>query len=129
MAKSNRSVVTKYTTKKDGVYIPPGITIELDPEEAFDKLQRSLVREPQSRSEEKAARPKPGGEHLLKAIALKIPELDKDDREQWTADNKPHTRALAELLGYPVSAKERDEAVAYLKENEDLLSTLDRPAA
>ena len=130
MASSKKSVVTKHTTKVDGVYVPPNVKIGLDPDEAEDKLRRGLVRRPRrDDSEGRAARLKPEGDGLSRAIALRIPELDKDDRESWTADGKPNTRALAELLGYPITGKERDEGVAYLKQHGEQLKLDGGPAA
>ena len=130
MAKDEKAVVTNYTTKVGGVYVPPGTRINLDHDEAERKLRSGLVRLPdRNDSEGQAARLKPQGDDLFRAIALKIPELDKDDRESWTADGKPNTRALAELLGYPISARDRDEGVAYLKEYGEQLQLEEHPAA
>lgn len=129
MASSKRSVVTKHTTKVDGVYVPPNVKIGLDADEAEDKLRRGLVRPSGKDSESQAAKLKPEGDGLSRAIALRIPELDKDDRESWTADGKPNTRALAELLGYPITGKERDEGVAYLKQHGEQLKLEGGPAA
>ena len=130
MSKDKRSVVTKYTTKVGSIEVPPNSTIELDRDEAEDKLRRGLVREPGGgNSEGDAARLKPEGDELVKAIAFKILELNKDDREAWTKDDKPNAKALAELLGYPITARERDEVVSYLEHNRDLLTNVERTAA
>lgn len=130
MAKNKMAVVTNYTTKLDGVFVPPDSKINLDREEAENKLRRGLVRLPsRNDAEGQAARLKPKGDDLFRAIALRIPELDKDDRESWTADDKPNTRALAELLGYPITAKERDDGVAYLEKHGDQLKLEEHPAA
>ena len=73
MSKDKRSVVTKYTTKVGSIEVPPNSTIELDRDEAEDKLRRGLVREPGGgNSEGDAARLKPEGDELVKAIAFNI---------------------------------------------------------
>lgn len=43
-------------------------------------------------------------------VAEAIGQLDKEKVELWTADGKPQTKALADVLGRDVSAAMRDEA-------------------
>lgn len=42
------------------------------------------------------------------AIVDVINSLDKEDKTKWTNNGKPDARVLTELLGWEVSAKERD---------------------
>lgn len=51
---------------------------------------------------------KPEGESLTAAIAAAIGKMNLKDQEQVTAAGVPSTSALANMLGYSVSAEERD---------------------
>lgn len=52
--------------------------------------------------------------YLVKKMGL----LDKDNKEHWTNDNKPDTRALSKLMGSAVSAADRDRAWDLYQETE-----------
>jgi hypothetical protein len=43
-----------------------------------------------------------------------IDQLDKDNKDHFTATGKPNTLALSQICGFPVSATERDELWASL---------------
>ena len=58
----------------------------------------------------KAAPDNPGVR--LDAIRVAIGELDKEDGALWTAGGKPKTEAIAAITGWPVTAAERDAAMA-----------------
>jgi hypothetical protein len=47
----------------------------------------------------------------LDAITAAIAELDPDNEEHFTRAGKPEVRALSAVLGWPVTAAERDEAM------------------
>jgi hypothetical protein len=47
----------------------------------------------------------------LDAIATAIDELNPDNEEHFTRAGKPEVRALSAVLGWPVTAAERDEAM------------------
>lgn len=53
---------------------------------------------------------KPTGDNLIEAIALAIPKLDKDNSEHFTAAGIPDVAALEGVLGYDITAGERDAA-------------------
>jgi len=48
----------------------------------------------------------------LEAIRAAIGQLDKEDAALWTAGGRPKTEAIAAITGWPVSAAERDAALA-----------------
>jgi hypothetical protein len=58
---------------------------------------------------------KPAGEALLAAIRTAADQLDADNESHFTVSGKPECHALDEVLGYTVTATERD--AAYLKSN------------
>lgn len=53
---------------------------------------------------------KPEGDALVSAIAAAILSLDKDNPDHFSKRGRPQAPALQEVLGYPVTAKERDAA-------------------
>ncbi|WP_026988736.1 hypothetical protein [Fodinicurvata fenggangensis] len=59
---------------------------------------------------------KPEGEALTAAISEAIGKMDRSDQEQMTAAGVPSTSALAQMLGYSVSAEERDAGWARFQE-------------
>lgn len=48
----------------------------------------------------------------LESIRAAIVALDKEDASLWTSGGKPKTEALAAVTGWPVTAAERDAALA-----------------
>ena len=46
------------------------------------------------------------------AVLAAIGQLDKDDGSLWTKGGKPTTEAIAAVTGWPVTAAERDAALA-----------------
>ncbi|RMG60280.1 MAG: hypothetical protein D6717_00320 [Gammaproteobacteria bacterium] len=57
------------------------------------------------------ARPQ-GEDELLAEIRRAVEALDKDDPEAWTSGGKPQVAAIEAVLGYQISAAERDKALA-----------------
>jgi hypothetical protein len=55
---------------------------------------------------------KPMGDRLLAAINDAIADLEVDDDDAFDRNGKPSLLSLAAILGYPVSAQERDRALA-----------------
>lgn len=85
------------TTSGDGEQTPEDITSE-----QTSAADTSNVVQLHSRPEDKAAR--------LLVIKKTIDGLDKDDETKWTKNSKPDATVLTELLGWAVSAAERDAA-------------------
>lgn len=48
----------------------------------------------------------------IEAIRGAIAQLDTDNEEHWNADGSPAVEAIEHVLGYDITAEERDEAVA-----------------
>lgn len=48
----------------------------------------------------------------LEAIRTAISKMDKQDASLWTNDGKPKTDAVSAIVGWPVTAAERDAAIA-----------------
>ena len=48
----------------------------------------------------------------LEAIRTAIGKMDKEDASLWTNDGKPKTDAVSAIVGWPVTAAERDAAIA-----------------
>lgn len=48
---------------------------------------------------------------LAAAIKAAVNGMDQDDAALWTSGGKPKTESIAAVLGYPVSAAERDAAL------------------
>lgn len=63
-----------------------------------------------TRASDPAGRPKSSGE-LHAAIRSAADDLDVDDEDAFTASGKPHHLAISNILGYSVTAAERDAAL------------------
>ena len=109
---STKRITTKVVTydKPGGEPKPPGTSLSLDKDEADRMIKRGHASEGGAREPEPAK--KPAGDTLTAALAEAIGGLDKGDEELWTNSGKPNTKALEAVLGYPVSAAERDAAWA-----------------
>ena len=75
--------------------------IEADPRLLIEPI---TVAAPPSRPADQA--------EALDDIVNAIHSLDKSVAEYWTGEGKPQAKALAKLLGWPVTAAERDTAWA-----------------
>ncbi|MEY9560466.1 hypothetical protein [Sinorhizobium fredii] len=62
-------------------------------------------------ADEETAKPK-DKETLYAAIREAADQLDVDDESAFTSTGKPNQRALSEILGYTITAAERDAAIA-----------------
>lgn len=94
----------------NGVILREG-EVELDDKAAADFLQVGAVvaiAAPAAAPATKAA-PEDEAERLA-AIKDAIGKLNIDNGDLWTAAGKPQTVAIAEIIGWPVSAADRDAA-------------------
>jgi hypothetical protein len=123
MAKSKTTVLaiaTLVTGRLEGKKVvreehPPGSKVSLDAKEAANLIARGLAASADAAPP--PSPPEPDGpvkpvdaDELQAAIIAAIGELDPENDEHATASGKPHTAALAEILGYKVTAAERDSA-------------------
>lgn len=112
--KTGYARVTLYI-KKGADPTPPGGKVTLASEDFDDLVLRGFVGErpagmPATVTEEPKEAPKPSGKALMDAIIAAIGQLDKDTEEGWTASGKHSVPALEKLLGYDISAEERNAA-------------------
>lgn len=111
---------------KDGYYAPgePVSLPKKDGEELTARLGSgpSPVSAAASQAPEAPEPPvKPTGKDLDAALAGVIKTLDLKDPEPWTGTGAPSVAVLEKILGYDVTAAERDAAWdAVRKENPDL---------
>ena len=89
----------------DTVY-QPGDPVELTKEAAAPLLADGAVIE---------GAIKPEGDELQAAIRAAIEALDPDNPRHFTKGGKPDVRALEAVLGFEISAAERDEAHAAIE--------------
>lgn len=68
--------------------------------------------------EENDLPPAAGGERLH-SIRDAIAQLDPEDQSLWTGNGKPKTEAISAILGWNVSAIERDAAMAQSGQGEE----------
>ena len=87
--------------------IAPGEGVDLPKTQAEDLVARGLAKWPEGEAAGSAAS-KPSGEALNAAILEAAEALDPE--EDFGADGKPNAKALASVLGYKISAEERDAA-------------------
>lgn len=104
------------TLKQGAPAILPGAEAEIDDTLAKDLLARGLV-EMLAQLEKPA---KPAGEALIEAIAAAALKLDK--KEDFGKDGKPNVKALSLVLGYSVTAEERDAAFDRMNGKPSLLN-------
>lgn len=89
--------------------VPLSVARELEGDPRFKVTFSAEVTE--EAETEEPGRPANKKDRLV-AIAKAIGELDIDDDDAYTNDGKPDARKLTQMLGWQVTAKERDEALA-----------------
>ncbi|WP_020594120.1 hypothetical protein [Kiloniella laminariae] len=102
-------VFLKMGTVKKPIEVKPGEELDLTDSEAEGLLANGAVElstGPRVVAVVAPAVIKPSGQALMDAISKAVLDLDQD--EDFTADGKPSVNALSGLLGYAVTAKERD---------------------
>lgn len=98
-----KSFTVNTPLKRGGRITPAGKVVELPEEEARPLLALGAI---VPAAVAPAPPPPAEGDDLVAAIA----KLDPAREDHWTQGGKPECRALAEIIGRDVSAKERDAA-------------------
>lgn len=106
------------------VMIPPGTPFECPDEIALEKIADGRARAVTAVDIAKTApapddgesAPRDSDDDRLDELVGACLELDGDDQSLFLADGRPKVEALANVLGGPVSAEERDTAWAAVKE-------------
>ena len=113
-------VITIHNHKHGGVWIGPGCRIEIEEEQGLSLLKRGLVKPVSERdSKTRPVKQKPENANAVTtALVSAIGKLDRDDSELWARGGRPRPEALADQVGYPVTAIERDAAWAAHKHQE-----------
>jgi len=113
------------TIKRDGKYVEPGGSFECDVKEGtgLEKIgaaRRALQGDTPAKAEKSSKAPAGGGEptapEMLEKIVEAIGKLNPDS--DFTADDKPKVPALNEILGFEITAAQRDEAFALTKKED-----------
>ena len=89
----------------DGTAYLPGDPVELADDIAAALLADGVVLEPETAAQDRKAR-----------IIAAIGELDPDNPEHFTKGGKPEVKALEAILGFDITAAERDAAWAAFQE-------------
>ena len=80
---------------------------------------------PDERRERVAAREaRPMGDSLMRAINEAIADLDVDDDDAFDRHGKPSIRSISAILGYTITAQERDRAMGQAMGKSGQLDTL-----
>ena len=83
--------------------------IELDDKQAESLLALGVIAEAEAGATDVIV---PEGEEKLAAIKAAIAGLDANNAELFTKDGTPKTEAIAAVTGWPVTAAERNAAIA-----------------
>ncbi len=94
--------------KADGDHHMPGDTPELSEKDARALIDSGSAKAIESTTAQTSA---PTGDQLLAAIRDAAASLDTDDESLWTNGGKPKTGALEAVLGFSITAAQRDEAL------------------
>jgi hypothetical protein len=86
------------------------------------------VEEPEVEQEEAPDGRPADKQQRLAAIRAAVDKLDPDDESHFTRTGKPDARALSEILGWQVTAEERDEAMAQAADAPPEDSAEDKPS-
>jgi hypothetical protein len=95
-----------------------GVEVEITEELAADLEDnpRFRIRGYGASREARVASGKPKGrDELHQAIRDAADRLDIDNEAHFTVTGKPECQALSEILGYPTSASERDQAIGVVR--------------
>ena len=97
----------------------------------FEEDERFKVRgvriSPDERRERVAAKEaRPMGDSLMRAINEAIADLDVDDDDAFDRHGKPSIRSISAILGYQITAQERDRAMGQAMGKSGQLETLSR---
>ena len=103
----------------DAIYLP-GEPVELTKETAAPLLADGVVI---------AGAKRPEGDALQAAIRAAIEALDPANPECWTKGGKPDVRALEKVLGFDITAPERDAAWAAVEAARTAAATAEAEAA
>ena len=87
----------------DGNHKPGDADIQLSDADAKELLEIDVIQELQSSVPTDSA-------ERQSAIIEAIGKLDTEDADLWLRDGKPDVGALVEILGWPVTAAERNAA-------------------
>lgn len=129
-----KDYIVQTPLKKDGKLVPPQKIVSLEDAEAKPLLACHAIIDPDElvdvvneAGEKEDENPNPGGnvvkitkrpeneDEARDAIVSAIESLDPIDKTQFTNDGAPDATVLTELLGWKVSAKDRDEIWAEVK--------------
>lgn len=123
MAKTKKIRLPIKTTGRDkdgnAVHNLPGTVLALPEDEADALVAR--YGEYKGGAPEVPAAPavvKPKGDKLLAEIAAGIGALDAENEEHFTAGSKPAVAVLEKILGYDITAEERDAAWAGMQKRD-----------
>lgn len=89
--------------------VPPGQTVELSKKDGDALVACEAVEAAKVAKAKTNAKPA-DAEALTAAIVDAIGQLDKDKAENWTKGGVPQVGAIEAVLGYEISAGERDAA-------------------
>ncbi|SHN18244.1 hypothetical protein [Roseibium suaedae] len=112
MAEKMKTVHLNVTVVTGDGEFKPGSPVKIPEKDAADYLKRHGEVVASKGAAEKSAPKKPTGDALAKAILAAMSDLDKDNEDHFTASGKPVVSALEKLLGYDITAAERDAALA-----------------
>ena len=87
-----------------------GAGIDLEEKHAAPLLAVQAISEPTTASAPPADTAPEDASERLAAITTAIGQLDPDNAGLWLKDGKPKSDAISAVLGWPVSAAERDAA-------------------
>jgi len=96
----------KNPCKADGEYLMPGDTPDLGDNDA-----QALIESGAAEALQGGVRPD-DADALLTEIREAIASLATDDGDAWTKSGKAKTEAIETVLGYAITAAERDAATA-----------------
>lgn len=103
--------------------VKPGNPFQIDKQEGEGLIARNLARPSSSPSSinvepDPARSTKPTGDKLIAAIAIAIGDLDPE--EDYTKGGDPNVRSLEKILGYDISAEDRNAAFALYQDQPPL---------
>jgi len=103
--------LVKQAVKHDGKSYVDGDTIKLPEAEAQELIDAGILGQATKPSKSE----KPSDAVLLQQIIDAVASLDKDDADLWTNSGKAQVAAIEAVLGFDISAKDRDAALASIE--------------